>query len=194
VNDGRGRVPVSVAWILLAALGAALLLTNLMRTSPASPAASFPVDANGLEVMTVVDAIRVRNADDARDIAVSGWFQAPFANSCPAPIVPLVPVIEGPCALTGFLMAEPESIVHVRANSMETSGPTGSAIETVFEGPGTDWARPLPREGDSVPTPVVLIGHFDDARAAGCQPENQETCRDRFVVLIIAWADGVDDP
>jgi hypothetical protein len=46
----------------------------------------------------------------------------------------------------------------------------------------------------SVPTPVVFIGHFDDPRAEGCRPEHLQLCRDRFVVTVVAWADGVDFP
>jgi hypothetical protein len=201
VSDDRDRVPVSVAWILLAALGAALLLTALMRGwpgGPGGPSASFPAEAQGRPVISVVDALAIQADDDSSDIAVSGWFQQPFAFSCPAPVVPLVPVIEGPCAMTGWLLAEPESVVHItigaNSRSMETSSATGPSFETVFDGPGTAWARPLPERGDSVPTPVVLIGHFDDPRAAGCQPENQVECHERFVVSVVAWADGVDNP
>ena len=113
-------------------------------------------------------------------------------------MVPLVPVIEGPCAMTGWLLAENESLVHIvigpNSGSMETSSPSGPAFETAFDGPGIAWARPLPQQGDSVPTPVVLIGHFDDPRAAACQPKNQAECLDRFVVTVVAWADGVENP
>jgi hypothetical protein len=32
------------------------------------------------------------------------------------------------------------------------------------------------------PVPIVVIGHFDDPRAADCQPEARQLCRDRLVI------------
>jgi hypothetical protein len=32
------------------------------------------------------------------------------------------------------------------------------------------------------PVPIVLVGHFDDPRAADCRPEAQQHCRDRLVI------------
>ena len=195
VNDERVGVPASVPWILLAAIGAALLVTNLMRTRSEAPIASFPARANDMPVASDPDDITDQACDDGRDIAVSGWFQAPFAMSCPAPMWPVVPVLEGNCAIDfTWLMAEPESIIRIRPDGAEGGPPSGPAIHPVFDGPSTGWARPLPPEGDAVPTPVVLIGHFDDARTAGCRPENRQRCLDRFVVTVVAWADGVDFP
>jgi hypothetical protein len=46
VSTDREGVPVSVAWILLAALGSAILLTNLMRTPDVLETETFPVLAN----------------------------------------------------------------------------------------------------------------------------------------------------
>lgn len=193
MDDDDRRVPVSVAWILIAALGAALLLTWLMRIPKAEPSTNFPAVAAGLPVISVLDAIDIQAGDDGRDIAVSGWFQQPFAMSCPAPVFPGVPVLEENCTIDfTWLMAEPESIIRIFPNGAEGGAPAGPAIHPVFDGPDTGWARPLPREGGSVPTPVVFIGHFDDARAAGCLPEARQRCLDRFVVAVVAWADGVD--
>lgn len=187
-----------MAWVLLAALGAALLLTNLMRRAPEASAptsASFPAEAGGLPVLTVRAAMDVRAADDRRDIAVAGWFQQPFPMSCPAPAPPSEPFLEGNCSVHfTWLMADPETIVRVRADGAEGSRPVGPAINPIFDGPDTDWARPLPPSGDAIPTPVVLIGHFDDPRAAGCQPEARRACRDLLVVTAVPWADGVLDP
>ncbi len=32
------------------------------------------------------------------------------------------------------------------------------------------------------PVPLVVVGHFDDPRAAACQPEARQACLDRFVL------------
>ena len=199
--DGPGRqTAILVAAILLAGLGTALALTGIMRPGqsvvPSGPlaSASFPATANGHDVLSVADAMAVQAGDDASELAVAGWYQQSELLSCPAPRFPLVPVIEGPCALRGFMMANPESIVHVRSNGWDMGPPSGRFFEVVFDGPEPAWQNPFPRIGDSVPTAAVLVGHFNDARAAGCQAEDRQNCGDRFVVTAVAWANGVDSP
>jgi hypothetical protein len=196
MNDDRGRTPIVVVAMLVAAVGVALLLTGWLRSRPTTETAtaSFPVEAGGLKTISVRDALLIQAGDDSSNIAVAGWFQQTFVLSCPFTLVPPVPVIEGPCALTGWLMAGPESIVHVTGNGMDTNGPHGPALQTAFDGPGIRWANPLPKVGDSAPTPVVLVGHFNDPRAPRCQPENRQECADRFVVTAVAWANGIQNP
>lgn len=195
VSDEREGVPVSVAWILLAALAVALLLTNLMRQPDPSTSTGFPPTANGLAVVAVADAIEVQRLGADTEVAVSGWFQQSLPVPCPAPQPPVVQLLDGDCTIEmTWLMAEPESILRIDPNGMSGSSPTGPAIHPVFDGPDTGWARPLPQVGEAVPTPVVFIGHFNDARADGCRPEHQQLCRERFVVTVVAWVDGVENP
>jgi hypothetical protein len=195
VSDERDGIPVSVAWILLAALAAALFLTNLMRTPDPSPSSDFPERANDMGVVTVADAIEVQRLGADSDVAVSGWFQQSLPIPCPAPLPPVVDLLNGNCTIDmTWLMAEPESTLHIDPNGMSGNSPSSPAINPVFDGPDTSWARPLPQTGDAMPTPVVFIGHFNDARAGGCRAEEQQLCRDRFVVTVVAWADGVDFP
>ena len=159
-----------------------------------SPSASFPGAAGDRSVVSVSDAIAIQARDDPIELAVAGWFQQPFLFGCPAPRVPPVPLLEGCGSFSGWLMAEPESAVLVHENGMETRPIASANIEVAFDGPDTTWERPLPKLGGSIPLPVVFIGHFDDIRAAGCQPENHQSCVDRFVVTVVAWVDGVDLP
>jgi hypothetical protein len=42
------------------------------------------------------------------------------------------------------------------------------------------------------PVPIVAIGHFDDAAAATCPPEDATWCRDLFIIDSVAWAYGHD--
>lgn len=194
MSDDRGGLPVSVAWILLAALGAAILLTNLMRAPDPSTEPGFPATANSLPVVTVPDAIEVQQLGADTDIAVSGWFQHPAAIECPAPRQPVVPLLDGDCAIDfTWLLSDAEFLWHAEVNGMRMDNPAGPAIHPVLVGPGTSWARPFDGR-DSVPTPVVFIGHFNDPRSAGCRPDNQPVCLSRFVVTVVAWADGVDNP
>lgn len=188
-----GIVVVSVFGALFAVDRLGTLFAGSPRPS-GSPSASFPVTVRDHSVVSVSDAVVVQARDDPTELAVAGWFQQPFLFSCPAPIVPLVPLLEGPCSLEGWLMAAPESAVLVHENGMETRPIVDANVEVAFDGPDTNWERPLPKIGGSVPLPVVFIGHFDDIRAAGCQPENRQSCLGRFVVTVVAWVDGVDRP
>ena len=194
VNDDRRGVPILVGAILLAAVAAALFLTNLMRAPDKAPSASFPAEANGLDVITVADAIAILAADNSDDIAVSGWFQVPAPLGCPMPLQPTT-LLDADCSIDAtWLMAEPESLIHVRSDGWDMTGPTGPAVNVVFDGANRSWEPISPQRGDSVPIPVAFIGHFDDARAVGCRPENHQLCLDRLVVTVVAWADGVDFP
>ena len=194
MSEERDGVPVSVAWILVAALCAAILLTNWMRM-PSSSEGAFPTAANGLPVVTVPDAIEVQRLNASSDVAVSGWFQQAPPIPCPVPLPPVVELLNGNCTIDAtWLMSEAEGLVDMTADRMSASPPSFPAVNVVFDGPDTSWARPLPQTGRSVPTPVVFVGHFDDERAVDCQPQDLQRCLDRFVVTEVTWADGVDNP
>jgi hypothetical protein len=195
VSDEREGVPVSVAWILLATLAAALFLTNLMRTPEPSPSSDFPARANDMDVVTVADAIEVQRLEAETDVAVSGWFQQPAPIECPAPLAPVVvPLLEDCTVDATWLMANPESLITIEPDGWGMGSPSGPAINVALDQPHLAWARPLPQQGASTPTPVVFIGRFADARADGCAPDRRQACRDRFVVTVVAWANGVDFP
>ncbi|MES2211110.1 MAG: hypothetical protein V4515_13175 [Chloroflexota bacterium] len=201
MDSGARRSMMIAAGLISATVAVALIATSWMRgglsgsSSPdLVPSASFPVEGRANSVMMVPDAILARARDDGAQIAVAGWYQQRRLISCPAPPFQPVPVIEGPCSIAGLLMADPESIVTVFENGMEMRPAIGPSIEVSFDGPDTNWERPLPRLGGSVPLPVVFIGHFDDIRAGGCQPENRTSCADRFVVTDVPWVNGVDRP
>jgi len=192
---GERAVPISVVVILLAAIAAAMLFTNLMASTGAGPTATFPASANGLDVIDVGAALDVEARDDVGEVAVRGWFQQAIPTGCAPPLGPTVPLFDDDCRVQlTWLMGAPERLIKVDSNGIEPGRPTGAALHPVFDGPGIEWARPLPQSGMSEPTPVVFIGHFDDPRAEGCRPEHLQLCRDRFVVTVVAWADGVDFP
>ena len=194
MSEERDGVPVSVAWILVAALGAAILLTNWMRM-PSSSEGAFPSTANGLPVVMVPDAIEVQQLNAGSDVAVAGWFEQSPPLRCDSPQPPVVELLNGNCTIDAtWLMSEAEGLVDMTADGIRASPPSSPAVNVVFDGPDTSWAKPLPQRGRSVPTPVVFVGHFDDKRAAGCNVEALQRCLDRFVVTDVTWADGVDNP
>jgi hypothetical protein len=201
VDEHRGRTLATVAALIIGTLAVALVLTGWMRGGPPSSAGSTgpppdaPKDANGMAVMSVADAVALQGADNSADIAVAGWFQQSYALPCPAPMAPVVPLLNGDCSIgMTWLMQDPETLIHstrdASGGSNSSRPPVGAGVNPVFDGPSTAWANPLPENGDSVSTPVVFIGHFDDVRAAGCGPADRQTCLDRFVVTTVVWANG----
>jgi hypothetical protein len=205
MDEHRGRTLALVAAFIVGALALALVLTGWMRGGPASsavatgPPSTAPKQAGGMAVISVAEAIKIQAADSAVDIAVAGWYQQSYALPCPAPLPPVVPLLNGDCAIgMTWLMENAESLIHstrdASGGSNSSRPPSAPGVNPVFDGPPTGWANPLPEIGDSVPTPVVFIGHFDDARAQGCAPSDRQTCLDRFVVKTVAWANGVDNP
>ena len=205
MDEHRGRSLVIVTALIVGAVALALVLTGWMRGGSTGTAGSTgpPTDApkavNGMAVISVSDALKVQAADSGAETAVTGWYQAPGPVSCPAPQGPTVGLLDGDCTIgMTWLMQDPESLIHIARDpsggSFSGRPPAGAAVNPAFDGPLTNWAIPLPVNGDSVPTAVVFVGHFDDVRAAGCAPADRQACLDRFVVTTVAWANGVANP
>ncbi len=167
------------------------------RTGPdASAPNALPADAVGLPVRPVTDAIATRDAGpDDRELAVAGWFTPATPMSCPAPLErptsPVQPVCPDQFV---WLMEDAEALIHVRQNQISGGPPTGPAIQVDFDDVDQSWFPPLPTAGDSVPAHVVFVGHFDDRRSALCPRDEEQACRDRFVVDRVDWVDGRRQP
>jgi len=167
--------------------------TPTLGSSPVvAPAAEFPRTIFGIDVLSVTDALDTRDRRDSTEIAVAGWYAPPEPVPCPAPLPPVVPLLNGDCSIDfTWLMAAPETVRHMSGNSLVSIGPpAGPAVNVVFDGPDTSWALPDTGSGERARTPVVFIGHFADARADGCQPADRPRCLDRFVVDQVPWVDG----
>lgn len=180
-------------WVFAAALVAivisAVAVATLMAPTAEAPTV-FPETVDGLDVGTVQEAIKIQAAADGSTIAVGGWYQAGLLPSCPAP--PNEPaLLEGYCfADFVWLMAAPEILISTGPNSTSGGSPEGPAIHPMFIDVAAPPTWPMPEQGDSIPTAVVLVGHFDDPRAADCRAEVRQTCLDRFVVEKVAWVEG----
>jgi hypothetical protein len=204
VDEHRGRTLATVMAVIAGTAILALVLTGWMR-GPGLNAGSTglpsgaPTSVDGAIVVSVADALKVQAVENSSDFAVVGWFQQPYPLPCPAPLPPVVPLLNGDCTIPlTWLMQDPESLIQSThdnsGGSNSLHAPAGAGVNPVFDGPSTNWANPLPENGNSVPTAVVFIGHFDDPRAAGCAPADHQTCLDRFVVTTVAWANGVTNP
>ena len=187
-------------------IGAGILISNGLPTG--SPAASgavtgspttgaletppprFPATILGVDVLTVPEAIEVRDRGDATEIAVAGWYQQPPPLRCG--VESATGSSDGDCTSEyQWLLANPEWPFGTPRQPLTLADPTGPAISVVFEDIDMSWASASaaedPRQG---PTPVVFVGHFGVVRGASCTESRIERCRERFVVDQVPWVDG----
>jgi hypothetical protein len=152
-------------------------------------------EAIGLRIMSVYDAIPIRDAGDHdREIAVHGWFSEIGPMSCPytAATSPVQPVC--PDQFT-VLMAEPESLMTREANGgFSGREPAGPAIQIDLDDLDGTWRPGLPDPGPAIPVEIVVVGHFDDRRSTACPVDLEAACRDRFVVDRVQVVNGEEQP
>jgi hypothetical protein len=182
-----------VGVVVMALVGIALFLTvgnNPIVPAQASPGsdASLPTIVDGLGVLTVSEAIGRRDAGVLGDdpVAIRGyWSDASVGHSCAPP--------RGP---TGELeiychdrewgiteLNEPIEVIDRGGFVTEGVGPWLTPfVENELPGSAALFSLPIVNGQRFPPVPIVVIGHFDDPRAADCRPEATEICRDRLVI------------
>ncbi len=144
----------------------------------AEPSDQPPTEIMGLPVMTVDEAIAIRDAGrDDREIAVRGWFHRNLAIRCAAPTVPVDNPLDDWC-ISQFLTSEPIVPADVPV----------PRIDVDFDEIEQRWAV------STEPVEIVTVGHFDDRRAGWCHPTRIEECRNRFVLDRVARAAGSNVP
>lgn len=136
-----------------------------VRVTDARAADPFPTAVAGVPTMRVADALAVRAEDDDREIAVKGWLTLDARSDCGSS--DLGPLLDPGCRSPA------------RAGTLR--GEDGDD-QLRFVTPGPD---DLVTAADEAP--VVLIGHFDDARAVACP--DVVACRDTLYVDAV-WVDG----
>jgi len=142
-----------------------------------------PEKALGLSVLSVSEAIAIRDSDPSdREIAVRGYFSPAFPVPCPAPGDITINPIRLDCPLLKqWLLEDPERLVTRSSNSVEGHAPTGPAFHPVFPFLSMRaWAAAGAAED---PVELVVIGHFHDRRGHGalCGSTDDAAC-DGFVV------------
>lgn len=165
---------------------------------PATDEPGQPTSVFGLDVMTVSDALRIRDAGhDDRELAVAGWFTpAPLISCGTISTDAAVSPVELRCPdQLVWLTERPEVLVHRTATTMDTSEPTGPALNPDLDGLDMGTQGPVggPNdvgEGDSTPISAVMVGHFDDRRSQSCPAALVADCRDRFVVDAVPKLEG----
>lgn len=171
------------------------IIGSFRFADPTPPDPTPATEAFGLPVISVPDALALRDADVGdRELAVRGWFSPIGYVECPAPATWPVSPLEPTCP-DGWivLMSEPESLVTVTQDGAISEGrsPSGPAIRIDLDDLDTSWIPALPEVGPAVPVELVVLGHFDDRRSTLCPEPVRQQCRDRMVIDRVVSVDGV---
>jgi hypothetical protein len=160
--------------------------------APPSAAASFPTDVNGLTVQSVSELLAARSAGNAPHgpYALRGyWTDRAYGHFCNPGAGGDAGQLEIQCHDGEWGITElDEAILTVDINQLGDSHSTAAAGPnlTPWVAPNADTARlfasRLVPGLTWAPIPIVVMGHFDDPRAAACRPDARQTCLDRFVI------------
>ena len=145
--------------------------------------------AYGLPIISVPDALTVRSTDDDRELAVRGWFSPYPAIPCPYREVKLLLQVKCP---DQYRVLQPTPVAARPQGSGDavalTAPSPDSSFQVYLDDVDSTW---LPTDR---PVELLVVGHFDDRRAAYCPKDEQQACRDRFVVDRVDRVDGVEQP
>lgn len=170
-----------------------LLLPNAVVSDEASspPAtspvwtASFPAEVDGHDVHSVSELLAARAAGQLSGgpIALAGyWSYLLVGHSCGAPQGDPgeleIYCHDGEFGITE--RNEPSAILTRESLLLRAEGPmvtpwvSETLLRTIVLAPVNGQMFP--------PVPILVLGHFDDPRAAQCRPAARALCEDRFVI------------
>jgi hypothetical protein len=195
----RGRL--GLVWLIVltvAAIGACST-RSAGPSDPASPTPNpSPKPSPTGRVYTVSEAIAARDAGElgSDQITLTGyWSDRSFGHSCGAPPQPQGELELG-CHDGEFGISEANEAI----GRLTPAGQWIPAESAHLSPWGTeDIGRrlvtlPLADGVPFPPVPIVVVGHFDDPRAADCRPQARQLCRERFVLDEIVSFDPASVP
>jgi hypothetical protein len=166
-------------------------------SEPPRAEATMPSVVEGLTIQTVSELLAARAAGDAPGgpYALRGyWTDRTYGHTCGAPLsrdgqpgeLELY-CSDGEWGITERNEAITDLTIQRRANETSIGGPPAAGPHLTPLVPSTDEMQPLfavnyQKGGFWAPVPIVVVGHFDDPRAADCRKSARQLCRDRFVL------------
>jgi hypothetical protein len=158
------------------------ILGGAVRSAPVIP------------TISVSDAMTVRaKGTDGHEIAVRGWYSDAPTMSCPRRLDVLRLPLEMSCPdQFMWLMQDAEQLHVVDGDTETTRPPVGPALNPDLDGVDRTWIPAHSGAGPIELVDVVMVGHFDDPRAASCPKNARQACRDRFVVDQVWSGDRTD--
>ncbi|MBI2781806.1 MAG: hypothetical protein HYX55_08440 [Chloroflexi bacterium] len=172
-----------------------LVIGALAVRSPANAALAggLPDSVDGLPVLSVSEAIDARSKDDlgAASLAVGGyWSDRATGHSCSAAAAG---ELEMRCVDGEFGITQNDEPILATDERGELKHATGPALTPWFDpdAAGVDklFGLPVVNGQRYTPIPIVVVGHFNDARADECQPDVRALCLGRLVVTKVAVFD-----
>jgi hypothetical protein len=160
------------------------------------PDGSFPSEVADLPVISVADAVGLRDSGalEGQAVAVAGYFDQ-FTPSCPYPGRYVGP-LESWCRFVAFTdtrasakLCHPEGSNGVSCGQPASGANLSPWFMTETSGNAWGWAS---GGATGEPAALVLIGHAGDPRQWQCTAATQAECANAFVVDRVAWANGSD--
>jgi len=145
-------------------------------TGMLGPGAIPPAQAITFTVSELL-ASRDAGALGSEQVRLQGfWSDLSFAHSCARPI-DTPGELEIYCHDGEFGITERAEPIATRPDDAHLFVTNGPHLTPWV--PDHLWPR---LAGVSSPTPIVVVGHFDDPRSQECQPTAVDLCRARFVI------------
>jgi hypothetical protein len=205
--DQRWQILVAAA-ALVAIAGGALLFSGgtsvpvtTASPSPATtPQASQAATVDGLPLLTVSEAIAKRDSGELGNqaVAIRGyWSFVSVILSCGPPSGGQAGDLEIYCN-DGFWgiteLDEPIAVFSPNAPLTKASGPALTPYVGDAAGRQTLFDQPFINGQQFPPVPIIVVGHFDDPRAAECRAIARQLCKDRLVLDRIVQFDPSSVP
>lgn len=200
VSGRTDEAPDPVAEALVVAPTSAPASTIPAGDAPGRVASAdepFPSQALGLATRSVTSSLEAHRAGSIQDdlVAIGGWLTIrPDRVTCEPGVTDTQ--ARALCWREGILRTDGEPVLAISQGAVHRLGGFGTHLHPVVPA-GVSLGR-LDRDtpdaddedsaGALAPSPVVLLGHFDDDREQLC-PEERD-CDDRFVVERLVWANG----
>jgi hypothetical protein len=192
-TERRPGPRIGLAWVLAAAasvalaigVGGAVLLEGVSHR-PGGPAPVNSAWAALGDPLSVAQALAIRDSTtDDRELVVAGFQSGSATVPCPfEPGNPNPTRIHCPESME-WLMADPEVLWTTSGNVSSGRPPTGPAFHASYATVERGFV------GDALKaTPVVVVGHFHDRRAARCLAAEAASCGGTFVVDRVSFVNG----
>jgi hypothetical protein len=179
---------------------AALTLLSVLVACASEPAPT-PATVDGVPLLTVTEVLAKRAEGGLRGerVAVYGfWSDGSIGHSCTPPREP-TGELELYCHDGEWGITERSEPIFVIDNSGNVIARATGPHLTPFVPDDVARADELfriahVRMPGFAPVPIVVIGHFDDPKAADCGPRSRQLCLDRLVVEKIVQLGGDSEP
>jgi hypothetical protein len=170
---------------LASLLAASALAAGVLACDATEPPRA---SVDGLPILSVSEALAyaANGSLGSSSVAVGGWWSSIMAPRSCAPPIGRVGELELYCSDGEYGITElNEPIERVLPDGSVAAGRgpwLTPYLDHTVRGVQELFRVPARLGNAAVPIAVVVVGHFRDARVAGCRPQAADLCRQRLVV------------